>query len=129
MHVVDLGGQGRAEGGKENGDQEHKNRRQWKSRESRAETKEKGQTGNNDPLKQGDRGASHGTADHDMEPGHGGHQGFLQESELPVPDNLDPRENAGKKNAHGDNPRRQELKIVPVAGLGINLSEAKTKGQ
>src|SRR6516225_4292962 len=60
---------------------------------------------------------------------HRRHQGFLQEAELAVPDNLDAAEDGGEQDAHRDNARRQELHVVAAAGAGEGGPEPEPERQ
>ena len=66
-------------------------------------------------------------ADHDRDARHGSHQGFLQEAELAVPDELDAGEDGCEQDGHADHAGREELDVVALAGFLEDRTETEAQ--
>ena len=69
---------------------------------------------NDDPLQRRNGRAAERPADHDIQARYRRHQGLFQKSKLPVPNELDAGKDRGENDAHADNARREEIKIIPL---------------
>lgn len=130
LEIFEDRGDGCAEGCKKQRDEEHEADRGGEhSPAFRPEAGDEADHKHDHALHDGDRGAAERAADHDVEARDRGDECFLEEPELPVPDDFHAREDAGKENAHGDDTRREELQVVASPRLLVDGPKPEAEGE
>jgi len=79
---------------------------------------------NDNALERGYGGSAQCSAEHDMKTWHRSDQRFFEESELPIPYEIDTGEDSGKDDAHRDDTRRQETDIAAFTSALKNGTES-----
>jgi len=117
-----------AQRGEEHRDQHHIDHEQRQLR-NRVRPESQGQTHHDHDasLHQCHGCPARGTSEHDEPSRHRCDQGFLDKSELLVPDQLDAREHGTEQDPHADDTRGEKLQVIALPRPPVDTPEAKAE--
>src|SRR5579872_3445816 len=127
LEVLDHRGDRGAERREQQRDEQHHGNGQRQQREVRPESEDQRQQKNDDSLNRGHRRAAERAAEHDGEARHRSDEHLLEESELPVPNDLHAGKDGGEQDAHGHDAGGEKLKVVAAAGAPVDGAEAEAQ--